>query len=63
MESFRSKINIGCNGKPLKEPVTFRFYGNAGVLDKKTSIQLKVCTDNPPPLSVLGGLSPKYPQT
>ena len=63
VESFGSKINIGCNGKSLKEPVTFRFYGNASVLDKKTSIQLKVCTDNPPSPSVLGGLSPKYPQT
>ena len=41
MESFGSKINIWYNGKSLKEPVTFRFYGNAGLWDKKLPYSLE----------------------
>jgi hypothetical protein len=48
MESFGSKINIGCNGKSLKESVTFRFYGNAGVWDKNISYSLKFAQIIPP---------------
>jgi hypothetical protein len=63
VESFGSKINIGCNGKSLKEPVTFSFYGNAGVWDKQISFILKFAQMKKKAPPVSGGLySPEYPK-